>query len=107
MENLLTPQDVAKVLKITVAKVNELCRKRMLKCVQVNSRVRRFAEQQIADFIQSQTVGSDEPCKTPVAIQPRKVVRSAREKRVELDEPPGGDESDLKKLRKEIRELWR
>lgn len=54
-ESLLTAKDVAARFMVSVKTVHKLVREGRLSCVQVTSRERRFTEEQIQEFIQSQT----------------------------------------------------
>ncbi|AFM26127.1 helix-turn-helix domain-containing protein [Desulfomonile tiedjei] len=107
MSDLLTPKEVADRLKISVGKVHDLCRQRKLSCVQVNARVRRFTEKQVEDFIQSQTVEFLNTPRGAVVRRPAGMLPFTPEKRGESSESPGADESDPKKIGKEIRSLCR
>jgi hypothetical protein len=107
MDDLLTPQEVSEKLKISVAKVHELCRHGKLTCVQVNKRVRRFAAKHIEAFVQTQTVGPCQNERVSVARRATNVLPSTAEKRGITEASPGTDEADPQQLRKEIRSLCR
>lgn len=107
MDDLLTPQEVSEKLKISVAKVHQLCRQGKLTCVQVNKRVRRFTAKHLEEFIQAQTVGPCHNKRVSVARRTRDVVPSPVDKRGETDASPGTDDVDPQSLRKEIRSLCR
>ena len=54
---LLSPKDVAEILGISVKTVHKLVRDGKLGCVQVTSKERRFTEEQVQDYVESQTIG--------------------------------------------------
>jgi hypothetical protein len=93
---LLGPLDVAAKLNIPVKAVHMFVREGKLACVQVSARVRRFTEEQVQEFIQSQSI-------------PRRVDKKPRRP---LSSPlmKGGDKKSVglsrTDLRKEIRS-WR
>jgi excisionase family DNA binding protein len=47
IQRLLSPEDVAEILGISVKTVNKLAREGKLGCVQVTDRERRFTEEQV------------------------------------------------------------
>jgi excisionase family DNA binding protein len=94
---LLSPKDVAEILRISVKTVHKLVRDGKHGCVQVTSKERRFTEEQIRAYIESQ---SNEP----------KVVRVDKKTALRVTSQPkkGGQESfgvSKVDLRKEMR-LW-
>jgi excisionase family DNA binding protein len=88
---LLSAKAVAEILGISVKTVNKLVREAKLGCVQVTAKERRFAEEQVREFVESRTI------KTPIDR------RSAKP----LDFPRKGGEKSLgfarTALKKEMR----
>jgi len=96
---LLTPEDVSKLLAVSVKGVHELCRSGRLDYVRVNGKERRFTEEMIHTFIEAQTVSRS---KKQVDRTPHKPLPSSPKK--------GGVKSveDVgTSLGKEIRDLCR
>ncbi len=58
---------MAESLGITVKMVHQLCREHKLQYVQINQKERRFTEEQIQEYVDSQSVGKPvidkKPCK--------------------------------------------
>jgi excisionase family DNA binding protein len=71
---LLTAEDVAAILGISVKTVHKLVREKKLACVQVTSRDRRFTREQIQEYIQSQStsVRVDKKPAPAVSSHPKK-----------------------------------
>jgi excisionase family DNA binding protein len=59
MTPLLTPEQVAEILGISPRTVNELCNRKKLGYVQVDSKHRRFTEEMVQEFIDRQAVSSE------------------------------------------------
>jgi excisionase family DNA binding protein len=55
IQKLLNAKDVAQILGISVKTVNKLVREAKLGCVQVTAKERRFTEDQIREYIESQS----------------------------------------------------
>ncbi len=55
LECLLSPQEVAGLLQVSVKTVHKLVREKRLSCVQVTSRGRRFTPEQVQEYIRSQS----------------------------------------------------
>lgn len=53
---LLTPEQAAAKLQISVRKIHQFVRDGKLPCVQISRKVRMFTEAQLREFIESQTV---------------------------------------------------
>jgi excisionase family DNA binding protein len=72
--SLLNVSDVASILGVSAKTVNKLVRERMLACVQVTSRDRRFTHEQVQEYIQSQStsVRVDKRAPGPVKSPPKK-----------------------------------
>lgn len=56
IDHLLKPQQVAEYLGITVKMVHQLCREHKLPYVKINRKERRFTEEQVQEYVDSQTV---------------------------------------------------
>lgn len=74
MPVLLRVSEVAQILGISVKTVHKLVREGKLACVQVTSRDRRFTNDQIQDYIRSQSteVRVDKRSPRPVSSAPKK-----------------------------------
>ena len=95
IQKLLSAQDVAEILGISVKTVNKLVREAKLGCVQVTAKERRFTEEQVRDYIESRS------CKVQIDRTKPDRVKSAT--------PKGGEKSygvSKADLRKEM-SLWR
>lgn len=73
MNPLLTPEEVAEILKISPRTVNELCNRKKLRFIQVDGKHRRFTEEMVQEFIQAQSAPAKQPVKQPVKPKPAKV----------------------------------
>lgn len=100
LETLLTPEDVSKVLVISVSGIHALCRSGRLEYVRVNGKERRFTAEMVRTFIEAQTVSRP---KKKVDKEPFKPLPSPSRK--------GGDNrkstrvSEAGLLREEIKRL--
>jgi excisionase family DNA binding protein len=74
LQSLLCPVDVAGVLGVSSKTVHKLVRDGKLSCVQVTGRERRFTQEQVQDYIRSQTmsVRVDKKPRRPLSSPPRK-----------------------------------
>jgi len=74
MSVLLRVPEVARVLGISIKTVHKLVRERKLSCVQVTARERRFTQEQVQEYIRSQSteVRVDKRIPRPVLSPPRK-----------------------------------
>jgi excisionase family DNA binding protein len=77
IQRLLSPEDVAEILGISVKTVNKLAREGKLGCVQVTHRERRFTEEQVRAYIDAQSrrpeeVRIDTPRTRRVSSEPKK-----------------------------------
>jgi excisionase family DNA binding protein len=77
IQRLLSPEDVAEILGISVKTVNKLAREWKLGCVQVTSKDRRFTEEQVRAYIDAQSktiqkVRVDTPRTRRVSSEPKK-----------------------------------
>jgi excisionase family DNA binding protein len=97
---LLTPEDVSKLLAVSVKGVHELCRSGRLDYVRVNGKERRFTEEMIQSFIEAQTVSRPEK---QVDRTPHKPLPSYPRKGGEGKESTRVSEAGL--LREEIKRL--
>ena len=72
--SLLDAQEVALVLRIGVKTVHKLVREKKLACVQVTARDRRFTQEQVQEYIRSQStpVRVDKRDPRPVSSSPKK-----------------------------------
>lgn len=97
---LLTPEDVSKLLAVSVKGVHELCRTGRLDYVRVNGKERRFTEEMVQAFIEAWTVS-----------QPKKEVDRKPHKYLPYPSKKGGDKerstrvSEAGLLREEIKRL--
>ena len=98
IDHLLRPQQVAQSLGITVKMVHQLCRERKLRYVQINKKERRFTEEQIQEYVDSQTVAKPAIDKKPVKRLPCPSKGGEKEKSLGLSRNG---------LREEIRSLCR
>ena len=119
---LFTTAQLAEYLGISTKKIGELCAQRKLGYVLIGKKARRFTEDMVRHYIDTQSRVFDENGKS-VKVQPRKIneqpkkclksVDSTQTKllscKEELDEKPSGrsNEKTLKQRRKELRELCR
>jgi excisionase family DNA binding protein len=97
IQRLLSPQDVAEILGISVKTVHKLAREGKLGCVQVTSKERRFTEEQVRAYIESQS-------KKPEQLR----IDTPRAPQVSCHPKKGGERSfgvSKADLRKEMR-LW-
>jgi excisionase family DNA binding protein len=97
LDSLLTPAKAALILGISKKLLHELCRQRKLEYVQIGSR-RRFTQEQLQAFIDSQTVKSPGIDKKPQKRLPCPSKGGEKRKSVGLSRND---------LRKEIRSLCR
>jgi excisionase family DNA binding protein len=74
MVRLLRVTDAASILSISTKTVHKLVREKKLSCVQVTSRERRFTQEQIEEYIlsQSTSVRVDKKDPRPVKSHPKK-----------------------------------
>jgi excisionase family DNA binding protein len=85
--------DVAQILGISVKTVHKLVREKKLACVQVTSRDRRFTDEQVREYIRSQSteLRVDKKDPRPVQSRPKK----------------GGDRKSVGLSRTDLREEMR
>ncbi len=69
LECLLSPQEVAGLLQVSVKTVHKLVREKRLSCVQVTSRERRFTPEQVQEYIRSHSTSVSVDKKDPRPIQ--------------------------------------
>jgi excisionase family DNA binding protein len=74
LPSLLTAEDVAATLGISVKTVHKLVREGKLPCVQVTARERRFTPQQVQQYIDSQStsIRVDKKAALVVSFRPKK-----------------------------------
>ena len=77
ISQLLTPTDVAGILGVSVKTVHKLVRDGKLGCVQVTGKERRFTEEQVKAYVQTQSrrpeeVRIDTPRTRRVSSKPKK-----------------------------------
>ncbi|MBM3299331.1 MAG: helix-turn-helix domain-containing protein [Deltaproteobacteria bacterium] len=74
MVPLLRVTDAASILGISTKTVHKLVRERKLACVQVTSRDQRFTDEQIREYIRSQSTGVrvDKKAAPTVSSRPKK-----------------------------------
>jgi len=53
---LLTPDTVAEYLGISVRDIHALVRRGQLNCIQIDSKRRRFTEEQVSEYLQARTI---------------------------------------------------
>lgn len=105
MDMLLTPQQAAEALALTVKAIHRLCRDGELEFVQINRRGdRRFTEKQLHDFITRRTVKSEIDKANRKAVRCSPQVSSNRIERG--DAGKSGNSAEVADLRKEMRQ-WR
>ena len=93
---LMTPDEAANLLGVSKQMIHQLCREGKLEFIQVNKKERRFTEEQIQAYIDSQAVKKPVIDKKPRKRLPCPSKGGEREKSV------GFSRNDL---RKEIRSL--
>ena len=69
IERLLTVAAVASILGISPKTVHKLVRERKLACVQVTARERRFTQEQVQEYIRSQSTKVRVDKRVPRAVQ--------------------------------------
>lgn len=97
LKKLMTAKQVADILGVSVKTVHKLVREGKLGCVQVTSKERRFAEEQVRAYIEAQS-------KKPEEVR----IDTPRVKQVSCHPKKGGERSfgvSKADLRKEMR-LW-
>ncbi len=95
---LLTPKEAAQMLVTTVKMIHQLCREQKLEYIQINKKERRFTEQQISAYIDSQTIRKPIIDKKPYKRIPSQPKGGEKGKSVGLSRTD---------LREEIRSLCR
>ena len=72
--SLLSPSEVAGLLRVSAKTIHKLVREGRLACVQITDRERRFTDEQVQEYIRSQTipVRVDKKAPRPVSSLPRK-----------------------------------